>query len=88
METAILIAIVGALNIVCFFIGAKVGQTVSKGERIETPELNPVKAIKEHQERKAAEKEHEKEQSRIDTIMRNIEAYDGTTRNQEDVPRG
>jgi len=88
METAILIAIVGTLNIVCFFIGAKVGQTVSKGERIETPELNPVKAIKKHQERKAAEKEYEMEQSRIDTIMRNIETYDGTSKGQEDVPRG
>lgn len=81
----LLVLTVGALNIVCFFIGAKVGQAASKGERIETPELNPVKAIKEHQERKAAEREHNEEQRKLDTIIRNIEAYDGTTRNQEDV---
>lgn len=81
----LLVLTVGALCIVCFFVGAKVGQAASKGERIETPELNPVKAIKEHQERKAAEREHNEEQRKLDTIIRNIEAYDGTTRNQEDV---
>jgi hypothetical protein len=81
----LLVLTVGTLCIVCFFVGAKVGQTVSKGERIETPELNPVKVYKEHQERKAAEEAHNEEQRRIDTIMRNIESYDGTTKGQEDV---
>lgn len=76
---------VGTLCIVCFFVGAKVGQTVSNGERIVTPELNPVKAIKEHREKAAADKEHEEEQRRNDAIMRNIEAYDGTGKGQEDV---
>ncbi len=79
----ILALVVGTLCIVCFFIGAKVGQTVSNGERIEMP--NPVQTIKEHREKVAAEREHEKEQSRMDAIMRNIEAYDGTTKGQEDV---
>ena len=74
---------VGALNIACFFIGAKVGQTVSKGEKIETPTLNPLKAI----ERRREERHAEAEQNKIDTIMRNIESYDGTGRGQEDVPR-
>lgn len=80
----LLTLVVGTLCIVCFFIGAKVGQQASKGEPITTPELNPVKAFREHQERKAAESEH----NRIDTIMRNIEKYDGTELGQEDVPRG
>lgn len=74
---------IGVLCIVCFITGAKVGQTVSKGETIETPNLNPVKAIQEHQARKEAEAERNK----IDTIMRNIDSYDGTSRGQEDVPR-
>ena len=81
----LLVLVVGTLCIACFFVGAKVGQTVSNGERIETPDLNPVKAIKEHQEKKAAEREQETEQRKIETIMRNIEAYDGTTKGQEDV---
>lgn len=79
----LLVLTVGTLCIACFFVGAKVGQQASKGEPIETPVINPIKAIREHQERKAAEEE----QSKIDTIMRNIEIYDGTERGQEDVPR-
>lgn len=81
--TAIALVTITASNIVCFTIGAKVGQAVSKGETIETPTLNPMKAIREHREREEAERE----QSRIDTLMRNIEAYDGTSSGQEDVPK-
>ena len=80
----ILLAVtVGALNVVCFFIGAKVGQTVAKGEVIKLPIPDPVGAIREHKDKKHAEKEQE----RIDIIMQNIENYDGTGRNQKDVPR-
>lgn len=80
----ILLAItVGALCIGCFLIGAKVGQTVSKGEAIELPSINPLEAYRNHE----AKKEAQAEQERIDTIMRNIETYDGTGNNQEDVGR-
>ena len=80
----LLVLTTGALCAFCFFIGAKVGQTVSKGETIKTPTVNPIKAMREHN----AKKEAEMEQDRIETIMKNIEAYDGTTRGQEEVPRG
>lgn len=80
----LLLAVMGITNIACFVIGAKVGQAASKGEKIETPHVNPLKAFKEHE----AKKEAQMEQERIDTIMRNIEGYDGTSRGQEDVPRG
>lgn len=80
----LLLAVMAASNIVCFIIGAKVGQAVSKGERIETPAIDPLKAYREHE----AKREAQKEQERLDTIMRNIETYDGTGAGQEDVPRG
>lgn len=83
MESILLIAITGTLNVVCFFIGAKVGQTVSKGKDIQLPNVNPVKAYQEHRERKEADREKEK----IDIILGNIERYDGTANGQEDVPR-
>jgi hypothetical protein len=79
----LLVATVGALCIGCFLIGAKVGQTVSKGESIELPSVNPFEAYRKHE----AKKEAQAEQDRIDTIMRNIECYDGTGNNQEDVGR-
>lgn len=78
----LLFAVMAISNIVCFIIGAKVGQAVSKGEKIETPD--PLKAYRERE----AKREAQKEQNRLDTIMRNIEAYDGTGNGQEDVPRG
>lgn len=81
METTILILVTGTLCIVCFFIGAKVGQKARNGEAVELPSVNPLKGIREHQNRKAAERE----QSKIETIMQNIEKYDGTSRGQEDV---
>ena len=84
METVIIIAAVGALNIACFFVGAKVGQKVSKGEKIELPSANPLKAIREHK----ANKEAEAAQDRKSVIMQNIDIYDGTPNGQKDVPRG
>lgn len=81
---ALLLLVIGAVNILCFVIGAKVGQTVSKGEEVKLPDLNPINAVREHNNKKQAEWE----QDRLDTIMRNIERYDGTGQGQEDVPRG
>ena len=66
---AILIAVIGALCIVCFFVGAKVGQKVVKGEEIKMPNLNPIAAVKNYEERKEQE-EIEK------TYKENMEAID------------
>lgn len=85
METILLIAVVGTLNVVCFFIGAKVGQTVAQGKEIEAPKINsPVALYKAHREAKEAEAE----KNRLDVILENIERYDGTGAGQKDVPRG
>ena len=81
MDIVWLLAIASLTNIACFVIGAKVGQTVAKGETIETPTVNPMKAYKEHQ----AQKEAEKVRSKYDTILRNIDNYDGTDYGQEEV---
>jgi hypothetical protein len=78
----LLLAVMAAANIMCFMVGAKVGQAASKGEKIETPTVSPMKAVREHR----AKKEAEMAQDRMDTILRNIEGYDGTGRGQEDVP--
>lgn len=83
---ALMLLVMGITNIVCFVIGAKLGQIAAKGKDIVIPEVNPIKAIKEHNERREAEVEAEMEQSRIDTILQNIEGYDGTPFGQKDVP--
>lgn len=78
----LLILVIGTLNIVCFFVGAKVGQQVSKGETLEAPKVNPVEKIREYRDNREADKE----MHRMDAILHNIEVYDGTDRGQMDVP--
>lgn len=81
----LLILIVGALNIVCFFVGAKVGQKTAKGEDINVPTIKtPIEIIKERNDKKEAERKLD----RIETIMSNIENYDGTSNGQRDIPKG
>lgn len=79
----LLLAVMAASNILCFLVGARVGQKVTKGEEVELPKVNPMEAIRERESRKEAERVKEK----VDTILRNIDRYDGTGQGQEDVPR-
>jgi hypothetical protein len=85
METILLVLVIGILCIVCFFVGARVGQKVVRGEEIKTPDiskLNPMNIKKEREQKYEAEKEKNK----LETILKNIERYDGTDVGQEDVP--
>lgn len=88
METITLILAIGALCVVCFVVGAKVGQKVSKGEPIEMPNLNPIEAIRERQHEKEAKREAERQQDELVTLMENIENYNGTSAGQKDFRRG
>jgi hypothetical protein len=82
MEVLLTLAI-GFVCMACFLLGAKVGQAVSKGEKIETPTVNPLKAYREHEAKKVAQAEQDK----VSVIMSNIESYNGTSDGQKDVPR-
>jgi hypothetical protein len=76
-----LIAVVSAFNVMCFIIGAKVGQKVARNETIKLPNFNPFEAVREMQDKKEAERE----QQRTETILHNIDNYDGTSNGQKDV---
>lgn len=78
----LLLLVMGAANIACFLIGAKIGQKTAKGEDIKLPTVNPMELVQEHREKRAAQEERDK----VETILRNIESYDGTGYGQEDVP--
>lgn len=85
---ALMLLVMGITNLACFIVGAKVGQMVSKGETIEAPTINPAEILREQRERKEERRQAEAEQEKIDTILQNIERYDGTSIGQKDVPRG
>ena len=80
----LLLLVMGAVNILCFMIGAKVGQSVAKGEKVELPNINPMEIVKEHR----AKQEAEYKQNQYDAILHNVDSYDGTSNGQKDVPRG
>ena len=79
---ALMLIIMGGVNIFCFTVGAKVGQKVVKGEPVEVPNLNPAELYRGHTERK----HQQEEMNRVETILQNIENYDGTSIGQRDVP--
>ncbi len=83
LTMGVMMLTMGVMNILCFLVGARVGQKVVKGEEVVIPTANPLKAVRERE----AKREALSEQERIDTIMRNVENYDGTSNGQEDVPR-
>ena len=79
--TILLVLVIGIINAFIFKLGANIGQSVVKGEKVELPNLNPFEAYRKHEARKEAEMEQDK----FDTILQNIERYDGTSRGQKDV---
>jgi len=80
----LLILVMGIMCIICFMVGAKVGQAVAKDEKIEMPSIDPLKDFREHE----AKQEAKAEQERMNVLFQNIESYNGSAEGQIDVPRG
>lgn len=83
METIILVISIGIMNILCFLIGAKVGQKVIKGEEIKIP--NPIKTIEEVKDTWEFKREQEEEKEKLQRQMDNINNYNGTPLGQKDI---
>lgn len=81
MEMILLVIFMNMGNILCFIIGAKIGQKVEKGERITLPNLNPIKAVKESIENKKEERTIQEYQKLFD----NIDNYDKPGYSQKEV---
>jgi hypothetical protein len=81
METIILVMLMGVMNLLAFLIGARVGQKVVNKEPIELPTVNPITLYKEHKEQVSMSKE----QDRLNTMLDNINNYDGSSANQKEI---
>ena len=89
MDVFIILAflvLVGMQNLICVIIGLKIGLALNKGESFSLP--NPIKEYAEQQAKRQAKKEAKLEQDRVETILKNVENYDGTGFGQLEVPRG
>jgi hypothetical protein len=78
------IIVVCLSNLLCFIVGAKVGQKIVRQEKIE---LNPVKVVKNTITEHKVQKEKEAEDEYIKAILHNIDVYDGTSVGQVKVPK-
>ena len=72
-------SVTSVFNIIAFFIGAKVGQKVSRQEEIKIP--NPVTVVNDYKE----DKKRRKEQEELEIMKYNIDIFDGTGLGQKDI---
>ena len=79
MEQLLLVAVICLSNVACLIAGVKIGQKAYRGEEIKLP--NPVEKAQTFKETQ----EYRKEQEALDTMMHNINVYDGTSLGQMDI---
>ena len=82
METISLLFLFGIFIILSYTLGLKNGQKLKNNEEIKIPEINPVKIVRNEIETF----EQKKKQDAYDTMMANIDNYDGTGLGQKDIP--
>ena len=82
METIALLFLFGIFIILSYTLGLKNGQKLKNEEEIKIPEINPVKIVRNEIETY----EQKKKQDAYDTMMANIDNYDGTGLGQKDIP--
>ena len=81
METIALLFLFGIFIIIAYTLGLKNGQKLKNNEEIKMPEINPVKIVRNDMERK----KEKKRQTAFETMMSNIDNYDGTGLGQKDI---
>ena len=81
METIALLFLFGVFIILAYTLGLKNGQKLKNDEEIKMPEVNPIKIVRNEID----DFEQRKKQDVYDTIMANIDNYDGTGLGQKDI---
>lgn len=80
----LLFVTMAVLNVMCVLVGVRIGQKVERHELIELPKIpNPVEVVSGIREERIGRAEREK----LEAVMSNIDAYDGTSLGQRDIPR-
>jgi hypothetical protein len=82
METIALLFLFGIFIILSYTLGLRNGQKLKNNEEIKIPEINPIKIVRNEIETF----EQKKKQDAYDTMMANIDNYDGTGLGQKDIP--
>lgn len=80
METALLALVISVSNIICVWIGAK-----ARSGTEHTDKVKLIGPVFEPKESKMTRKEREQQQAAVQTMMHNIDVYDGTGAGQQDI---
>lgn len=78
IEVILLFTLFGFFLCFAFIKGIQIGQCITNNKIVEMPSLNFVKKVQETRKSK-------EEQERLNTIIDNIENYDGTELGQKEV---
>ncbi len=81
MEMLLFAMVISLSNIACLIVGIKIGN----GKEIKIS--NPVEKVREHKENKEALQEEKQKQKALETMLYNIEIYDGTEMGQQDIEK-
>lgn len=81
MDVLLLVVFISLSNFICLIVGVKVGQKAYRGEDIKMKLPNPVEKVKTFKE----SQETKKEQEAVETMLYNIDVYDGTGLGQRDI---
>lgn len=81
METILLLFLFGIFIIVSYTLGLKNGQKLKNNEEIKMPEVNPIKLVRNEID----SFEERKKQAAFETMISNIDNYDGTGLGQKDI---
>lgn len=80
-DTILLLFLFGIFIIIAYTLGLKNGQKLKNNEEIKMPEINPAKIVRNEIE----SFEEKKRQVAFETMMSNIDNYDGTGLGQKDI---
>ena len=91
MIELIILGIVSVVAIILIFFaflaGLHYGSMIRNDETIKKPTLSPIKIVKDTINESKNDAKTLKEQEIEDTILANIDAYDGTGYGQKDIPK-
>ena len=82
MDVMLLAVFISLSNLICLIVGVKVGQKAHRGEDIRMVNLpNPIEKVQTFK----VSQEKKKEQEAVETMLYNIDVYDGTGMGQKDI---
>lgn len=79
------ILLVGTFELLAFLLGVRTAQKLIKGEVVELPNMNPIKAYQDAKIEHQIKQQELKEQEELNKVMTNIDNYDGTSLGQIDL---